>query len=139
MIGSVSASEFLVAVSASLGFLIGLREEFLDNLPIVLGLALGGVIAAPFAAWLVSRVSPALLGTAVGGVIVLTNAQKLVKYFGVSSPWSTLVYTAIVVAWGSFVLLALRVSRAPEFVPEELEAEVAADESEAVGSADERR
>ncbi len=108
VIGSVSASEFLVAVSASLGFLIGLREEFLDNLPIVLGLALGGVIAAPFAAWLVSRVSPALLGTAVGGVIVLTNAQKLVRYFGVSSPWSTLVYTAIVVAWGSFVLLALR-------------------------------
>ena len=78
----MSASEFLVAVSASVGFLIGLREEFFDNLPIVLGLALGGVIAAPFAAWLVSRVSPALLGTAVGGVIVLTNSQKLIKYFG---------------------------------------------------------
>jgi uncharacterized membrane protein YfcA len=58
VIGSVSASEFLVAVSASLGFLVGLREEFLHNVPIVLGLALGGVIAAPFAAWLVSRVSP---------------------------------------------------------------------------------
>ena len=28
VIGSVSASEFLVAVSASVGFLIGLREEF---------------------------------------------------------------------------------------------------------------
>ena len=81
VIGSVSASEFLVALSASLGFLVGLREEFLDNLPIVVGLALGGVLAAPFAAWLVSRVSPALLGTAVGGVIVLTNSQKLVKYF----------------------------------------------------------
>ena len=40
----------------------------------------GGVIAAPFAAWLVSRVSPALLGTAVGGVIVLTNSQKLIQY-----------------------------------------------------------
>jgi len=89
VIGSVSASEFLVAVSASLGFLVGLREEFFNNLPIVLGLALGGVLAASFAAWLVSRVSPALLGTAVGGVIVLTNAQKLVKYFAVPSPWST--------------------------------------------------
>ena len=33
VIGSVSASEFLVSVSASLGFLIGLRQEFLDNLP----------------------------------------------------------------------------------------------------------
>lgn len=67
VIGSVSASEFLVAVSASAGFLIGLREEFLANWPVVVGLMVGGVVAAPFAAWLVSRVSPALLGSAVGG------------------------------------------------------------------------
>lgn len=130
MIGSVSASEFLVAVSASLGFLIGLREEFLQNIPIVVGLAVGGVIAAPFAAWLVSRVSPAILGTAVGGVIVLTNSQKLVKYFGIGSPWSTLVYVVIVAAWAGFVYLAWRTSRAPEFVPAELEDQVALTEEE---------
>ena len=47
VIGSVSASEFLVALAASLGFLLGLREEFLDNLPIVVGLVIGGVLAAP--------------------------------------------------------------------------------------------
>ena len=129
VIGSVSASEFLVAISASLGFLVGLREEFLDNLPIVLGLALGGVIAAPFAAWLVSRVSPALLGTAVGGVIVLTNSQKLVKYFGVDAPWSTLVYVAIVVAWASLVVVAWRASKAPEFVPDELATDVGSGKS----------
>ena len=40
------------------------------------GLALGGVIAAPFAAWLVSKASPAILGTAVGGVIVLTTHKN---------------------------------------------------------------
>jgi len=123
VIGSVSASEFLVAISASIGFAIGLREEFLDNLPIVAGLAIGGVIAAPFAAWLVTKVSPALLGTAVGGVIVLTNSQKLVKYFEITSPWSTVIYTAIVVAWAGLVFYAWRSSKAPEFVPEELEAE----------------
>jgi len=123
VIGSVSASEFLVAISASLGFLVGLREEFLDNVPIVLGLALGGVIAAPFAAWLVSRVSPALLGTAVGGVIVLTNSQKLVKFFEVHSPWSTIIYTVIVAAWAGLVFAARRASKAPEFVPAELEAD----------------
>lgn len=121
VIGSVSASEFLVAVSASLGFLIGLRDEFFDNLPIVLGLMVGGVIAAPLAAWLVSRVSPALLGTAVGGVIVLTNSQKLVTYFGVESPWSTLIYGGTVVAWAAFVYLAWRLSKAPRFVPGEFE------------------
>ncbi|ULE32525.1 sulfite exporter TauE/SafE family protein [Mycobacterium sp. IDR2000157661] len=117
VIGSVSASEFLVAASASLGFLIGLREEFVQNLPIVLGLAVGGVIAAPIAAWLVSRISPALLGSAVGGVIVLTNSQKLVHYFGIEWPWSTALYSSIVIAWASLVLLAWRNSRAPKSVP----------------------
>jgi uncharacterized protein len=125
IIGSVSASEFLVAVSASVGFAIGLREEFLDNLPIVAGLAIGGVIAAPFAAWLVTKVSPALLGTAVGGVIVLTNSQKLVKYFDVTSPWSTIIYLTIVAAWAGLVFYAWKSSKAPEFVPEDLEADVA--------------
>ena len=126
VIGSVSASEFLVAISASIGFAIGLREEFLNNLPIVAGLAIGGVIAAPFAAWLVTKVSPALLGTAVGGVIVLTNSQKLVKYFGITGTWSTVIYATIIVAWAGLVFYAWRSSKAPEFVPAELEAEAEA-------------
>jgi uncharacterized membrane protein YfcA len=123
VIGSVSASEFLVAVSASLGFLVGLRDQFFTNMPIVLALAAGGVMVAPLAAWLVSRISPALLGSAVGGVIVLTNAQKLVDYFGVVGPWSTTAYTLIVVAWAAFVVVAWRTSRAPAAAPvsEELE------------------
>lgn len=124
VIGSVSASEFLVALSASVGFLVGLGDAFFDNILIVAGLALGGVIAAPLAAWLVSKVSPALLGTAVGGVIVLTNSQKLVKYFEIGAPWSTLIYGTIVVAWASFVFLAWRISTAPTFVPDEIEAQV---------------
>lgn len=128
VIGSVSASEFLVAVSASLGFLVGLRQDFLHNLPVVAGLAVGGVLAAPLAAWLVSKVSPALLGTAVGGVIVLTNAQKLLKYFGVHGAASTAIYVTIVVVWAGLVLYAWRVSRAPEYLPEELDVEEPAEE-----------
>ena len=54
---------------------------------------------ARIAAWLVSRVNPALLGTAVGGVILLTNSQKLVHFFGVHWPWSTGIYSVIVVAF----------------------------------------
>jgi uncharacterized protein len=125
VIGSVSASEFLVAASATLGFCVGMGADFVDNMPIVLGLAAGGIIAAPFAAWLVSRVSPALLGTAVGGVIVLTNSQKLVHYFGIEWPWSTGLYTTIVVVWAAMVLVAWRTSRAPEFVPDALGEDVA--------------
>jgi uncharacterized protein len=36
-------------------------------------MAIGGVVAAPFAAWSVSRVSPALLGTACGAVSTLAD------------------------------------------------------------------
>ncbi|WP_066904149.1 sulfite exporter TauE/SafE family protein [Millisia brevis] len=121
VIGSVSASEFLVAISASLGFLVGLGSEFLDNWPVVVGLAIGGVIAAPVAAWLVSRVSPAILGTAVGGLIILTNAQKLLKFFDITGPVAVAVYVVIIAAWASLVTIAVRRSRAPEFVPDDLE------------------
>ena len=69
------------------------------------------------------------MGTAVGGVIVLTNSQKLVKYFGVDAPWSTLVYVAIVVAWASLVVVAWRASKAPEFVPDELATDVGSGKS----------
>jgi uncharacterized membrane protein YfcA len=127
VIGSVSASEFLVAVSASVGFVIGLREEFLNNLPIVAGLAIGGMIAAPFAAWLVTKVSPALLGTAVGGVIVLSNSQKLLKYFEITGGGAVAVYATIIVVWLGLLAYAVRTARAPQYVPEELEAELAAD------------
>lgn len=130
VIGSVSASEFLVAASTSVGFAVALRDDFVANLPVVLGLAAGGILIAPFAAWLVSRVSPALLGTAVGGVIVLTNSQKLVHYFGIGWPWSTGIYSAIVVAWAALLVVAWRMSRVPRFVPDELEAEVRTEPAE---------
>ena len=65
-------------VAASIGFLIGLGCE--DLLPTVAALLIGGVIAAPLAAWLVRLVPAQLLGAAVGGLIVLTNARILLRY-----------------------------------------------------------
>lgn len=107
VIGSVSASEFLVASAASLGFLVGLGRESAGNLLVVAGLALGGVIAAPFAAWLVSRVPATLLGTAVGGVIVLTNAQKLFKSFDITGGAVTVAgYLTILGAWAALLFYA---------------------------------
>ncbi|NCL75492.1 TSUP family transporter [Rhodococcus sp. YH1] len=111
VIGSVSASEFLVALAASIGFLVGLGRESLGNLLVVAGLALGGAIAAPIAAWLVSRVPATLLGTAVGGVIVLTNAQKLFTAFEISGTASTLLYLLIVAGWIALLTVSWRRSR----------------------------
>ncbi|ATQ27844.1 sulfite exporter TauE/SafE family protein [bacterium] len=111
VIGSVSASEFLVALAASIGFLVGLGRESLGNLLVVAGLALGGAIAAPIAAWLVSRVPATLLGTAVGGVIVLTNAQKLCTSFEISATATTLLYLLIVAGWIALLTVSWRRSR----------------------------
>lgn len=76
VIGSVSASEFLVSVAASIGFLLGLAHQLAEMGWIVLGLLAGGVLAAPVAAWLVTRINPIVLGTAVGGLLVATNALR---------------------------------------------------------------
>lgn len=97
VIGSVSASEFIVSAAASVGFLLGLGSEFFDNLLIIAGLALGGVLAAPLAAWLVSRVAPNVLGTGVGGLLVLTNSRTLFEFFGIEGAPRTLTYVLIVV------------------------------------------
>jgi uncharacterized membrane protein YfcA len=111
VIGSVSASEFIVSASASVGFLLGLGSDFFDNLLIIAGLALGGVIAAPIAAWLVSRITPGVLGTGVGGLLVLTNARALFKHFDIEGAPRTIGYVLIVVVAVALTVLAWRKSR----------------------------
>ena len=45
------------------------------------GLLIGGVVAAPIAAYLVRHVPGRLLGASVGGIIVVTNARTLINAF----------------------------------------------------------
>ena len=95
VIGSVDTSEFAVSAAASLGFLIGLGAAGI-NWSFALALLIGGLIAAPLAAYLV-RVAPAhLLGVAVGGIILLTNSRTLLKSFDVSTPGRFVAYGLIV-------------------------------------------
>ena len=84
VIGSVSAAEFAVTVSASIGFLIGLGSEAIDW-RVVGGLLIGGVIAAPFAAYLVRHVSLPVLGALVGSVILITNSRTILRAFDAES------------------------------------------------------
>ena len=76
VVGTVNTAEFIVALAASLGFLIGLGTAGID-LGIVLALLIGGVIAAPFAAWLVRFLNPRILGVVVGCFILLINARLI--------------------------------------------------------------
>ena len=76
VVGTVNTAEFIVALAASLGFLVGLGTAGID-LGIVLALLIGGVIAAPFAAWLVRFLNARILGVVVGCFILLLNARLI--------------------------------------------------------------
>ena len=76
IVGTVSASEFLVAAAASIGFLFGAGEAGVPWLA-VLGLVIGGVITAPIAARLAKKAPTALLGVAVGGMVLMANTAVI--------------------------------------------------------------
>jgi len=97
----------VVACAASIGFLIGLGSEgFL--LPIAGALLVGGLIAAPIAAWLVRVVPAQLLGATIGGVIVLTNARTLMRSADLDGPTRPAVYALLAVVWAAAFALAVR-------------------------------
>jgi uncharacterized protein len=110
VIGSVDTSEFVVAGAASAGFLIGLGSEGFV-LPTVAALLVGGLIAAPLAAWLVRIVPAQLLGAAVGGLILLTNSRTIMRALDVPAGPRPVVYLAIVALWAGALYLAVRVLR----------------------------
>ncbi len=119
VIGSVSASEFLVAVAASAGFVIGLGHAGIDW-PAVAGLLAGGVVAAPLAAWLVTRLPATVLGVAVGGLIILSNLRLVLGATGVEGPAVPVAHLVVAVASVVLVVLAARRLRATRRADAEL-------------------
>jgi len=109
-IGSVSASEFLVALAASAGFLLGLGTSGID--PVAVGaLLVCGVLATPVAAWLVRRLPTPVLGTFTGGLLVLTNARTLLATAGITGSAATLAYLGVVLLWTAGLAVAVRTVR----------------------------
>ena len=109
VIGSIDTSEFLVAVAASLGFLVALGSQGID--PVwALGLLAGGLVAAPIAAWLVRHIPPRLLGSLVGGMIVLTNTRTLLSSDGIdaSDPVRYAVYALLYAVWAAAFVHSFR-------------------------------
>lgn len=110
VVGSVSASEFLVTLGASAGFLVGLGASGV-RLGYAVALMAGGVVAAPLAAWAVTHLPAAALGTGVGGLIVLTNAAPLLDAAGLHGAAREALYVAIVAVWVGGMAAALRLQR----------------------------
>ncbi len=75
-IGTVNAAEFFVTLATTLAFLAALGSA---NAYAVVGLALGGIPAAPLGAWLTRRLPVRLLLVLVGALIVALSAHTLVR------------------------------------------------------------
>ena len=76
IIGTVSAAEFIVAVSASIGFLLNINRLEMDW-SVVGGLALGGTLIAPLAAKIVANLPRKQLGALIALAIILINGFRI--------------------------------------------------------------
>jgi uncharacterized protein len=107
-IGSVNFSEFAVSLSASIAFFLFVGWETM-YWQIVLAMMIGGVIAAPFAAWLVKHLKPALLGVLAGGIIILTNLRTIMKeFFSVELFQEMHFLQPLLLIWIMLIIAALR-------------------------------
>lgn len=112
VVGTMNAAEFIVAVSASAGFLVGLGWAAI-NLEVLLPLLIGGVLAAPIAAWVAHRLPMRIMGVAVGGMIIFTNSITLTGAFGVPAPLRIAIIITIAVMWlGSLAAVTIQHRRA---------------------------
>jgi uncharacterized membrane protein YfcA len=122
VVGSIDTSEFVVAVGGSLGFLLALGSQ---DIPwsIAGALLAGGVVAAPFAAWLVKHLPARVLGVAAGGLIILTNSKTILESLGATG-WMVLVAaSALFVTWVLLIVWSVaqereaRAAAEPELEP----------------------
>jgi uncharacterized protein len=76
-IGTVNTAEFFLTVTISATFLATLGWKAFTYA--TLGLLIGGVLAAPFGAWIAKRVNPDVLLTFVGVLLTLTSCYGLYR------------------------------------------------------------
>lgn len=111
VVGSVSTTEFVVTIGGSLGFIFAMAAE---DIPweIALALLIGGVIAAPFAAYLVRILAPGVLGVGAGGMIILTNTHTLSSSLGIPGVLIAVVLVLLFLSWVAAIVWAVRQERA---------------------------
>jgi uncharacterized protein len=122
-VGSVSASEFVVAVGGSLGFLSALGRAGI-NVGFVVALLAGGVVAAPLAAWLVKHLPSRVLGVAAGGLILLTNSQTVLESAGVTGGLVGAAALLLAAVWVGLIVWAVRQERQATRLERDLDREL---------------
>jgi uncharacterized membrane protein YfcA len=78
-VGSVNTAEVAVAIVSATSLLAALGSGGLD-LGVLIAMLLGGMVAAPVAAWMVRHVPARPMGVAVGGLLLVTNIQQLADW-----------------------------------------------------------
>ena len=81
-IGTVNTAEFVVTLAETTTF-VAMLGDFLSYGNIILGLIIGGVIAAPFGAVLCKKVPVKPMLALVGTLVVVLNAIKLLQHAGI--------------------------------------------------------
>lgn len=79
-VGSVNAVEFFVTLTASIVFLLTIG---LGHWGIIVGLAIGGMVAAPLGAWMVKHVRPRPMLCFVGLLVIGLSLRTLLKHFAI--------------------------------------------------------
>lgn len=111
VVGTVSAAEFLVSLSAVLGFIFGSTFSGVNPL-VVLGLLLGGAIVAPFSAKLATRLNPQKFGLLIGLLVISTNTDVLLKTLGAQPMLRLAAFLPAVLGAGTLLVAYLRRSMA---------------------------
>jgi uncharacterized membrane protein YfcA len=95
-IGTTNTAEFVIALAASIGFIIGIGAE---EIPwdAVVALGVGGALGAPIAAWLVSKAPQRLLGILVGNLIIALNVRQLDISLEVPDAFAIATYAAVAI------------------------------------------
>jgi uncharacterized membrane protein YfcA len=93
-IGCVNTAEIAVA-STSAFSIIGAMGSAGVSGTLVLALLVGGVAAAPLAAWTTRRIPTRPMGIAVATLLLLTNAREVMAWANVGGFWVWVVYLGI--------------------------------------------
>lgn len=105
-IGSVNTAEIAVALVASSSLLASLGGAGVKAGTLI-AMLVGGVTAAPVAAWVVRHIEPRLLGVGAGGLLLFTSTRDLAAAFDIAEArW--LAYAAIAAACLAGTRLLLR-------------------------------
>jgi uncharacterized membrane protein YfcA len=93
-IGCVNTAEILVASTAAFSLVAAIGSSGVSG-ALVLALLIGGVAAAPIAAWAIRLVPPRPMGVAVATLLLLTNGRDIMAWAELGGPAVWLVYGGI--------------------------------------------